>query len=185
MSQLQVKVMLNQSVEPTGGSRFSQGVLLRQWRLPPVAHALRSAEAVGRWVGVDQGALWMFAPLRTWRPLRAAESEILTQRAPRTRRIEPELVSRFLSFEHDSWFAENRLSRQPPRSLFGVGVDSSAFREKLGALLTQSRSVAFDVLLGKLNRLLRGWGNYQPVQPCVEGVRQGGSLPAARHLALD
>ncbi len=32
--------------------------------------------------------------------------------------------------------------------------------EKLGALLRQSRSVPYAVLLSKLNRLLRGWGNY-------------------------
>ena len=37
---------------------------------------------------------------------------------------------------------------------------AKSVREKLGTLLTQSRSVAYDVLLGKLNRLLRGWGNY-------------------------
>jgi hypothetical protein len=54
-----------------------------------------SAEAVEPCVGFDQGALWMFAPLRTWRPLRAAESEILTQRAQRTRRTEAGLRSRF------------------------------------------------------------------------------------------
>ena len=32
--------------------------------------------------------------------------------------------------------------------------------EKLGTLLRQSRSIPYAVLLGKLNRLLRGWGNY-------------------------
>ena len=37
---------------------------------------------------------------------------------------------------------------------------AKSVREKLGTLLTQSRSVAYDVLLCKLNRLLRGWGNY-------------------------
>ena len=67
-----------------------------QW--PGAADLFRSAEAVEPCVGFDQGALWMFAPLRTWRPLRAAESEILTQRAQRTRRIEPGLGSRFFEF---------------------------------------------------------------------------------------
>jgi RNA-directed DNA polymerase len=33
-------------------------------------------------------------------------------------------------------------------------------RDKLGTLLKLSRSVTYDVLLSKLNRLLRGWGNY-------------------------
>jgi len=33
-------------------------------------------------------------------------------------------------------------------------------RDKLGTLLKQSRSVTYDVLLSKLNRLVRGWGNY-------------------------
>jgi RNA-directed DNA polymerase len=33
-------------------------------------------------------------------------------------------------------------------------------REKLGTLLRQSRSVTYDLLLSKLNRVLRGWGNY-------------------------
>ena len=37
---------------------------------------------------------------------------------------------------------------------------AKSVRQKLGALLRQSRSVAYDGLLGKLNRLLRGWGNY-------------------------
>jgi RNA-directed DNA polymerase len=37
---------------------------------------------------------------------------------------------------------------------------AKSIREKLGALLTQSRSVAYEVLLSKLNRRLRGWGNY-------------------------
>jgi len=37
---------------------------------------------------------------------------------------------------------------------------AKSIRQKLAALLMQSRSVAYDVLLGKLNRLLRGWGNY-------------------------
>ena len=32
--------------------------------------------------------------------------------------------------------------------------------EKLGTLLRQSRSIPYAVLLRKLNRLLRGWGNY-------------------------
>ena len=32
--------------------------------------------------------------------------------------------------------------------------------EKLGTLLRESRSIAYAVLLRKLNRLLRGWGNY-------------------------
>lgn len=32
--------------------------------------------------------------------------------------------------------------------------------DKLGTLLRQSRSVTYDVLLRKLNRVLRGWGNY-------------------------
>ena len=31
----------NQSVEPTGGSRFCQSAFVSQWRLPPVAHAHR------------------------------------------------------------------------------------------------------------------------------------------------
>jgi RNA-directed DNA polymerase len=35
-----------------------------------------------------------------------------------------------------------------------------SIQEKLGTLLRQSRSIPYDVLLGKLNRLLRGWGNY-------------------------
>lgn len=34
----------NQSVEPTGGSRFCQPVFVSQGRLPPVAHACRSAD---------------------------------------------------------------------------------------------------------------------------------------------
>ena len=33
---------LNQSIEPTGGSRFCLSELVSQWRLPPVAHARRS-----------------------------------------------------------------------------------------------------------------------------------------------
>jgi hypothetical protein len=33
-------------------------------------------------------------------------------------------------------------------------------REKIRALLRASRSTSYDVLLSKLNRLLRGWGNY-------------------------
>src|SRR5436309_5212790 len=33
----------NQSVEPTGGSRSAQVVFVSQWRLLPVAHALRQA----------------------------------------------------------------------------------------------------------------------------------------------
>jgi len=37
-----VKRTANQSVEPTGGSRFCQRVFVSQWRLPPVAHAHRS-----------------------------------------------------------------------------------------------------------------------------------------------
>jgi RNA-directed DNA polymerase len=37
---------------------------------------------------------------------------------------------------------------------------AKSIRQKLGTLLRQSRSVAYDVLLRKLNRLLRGWGNY-------------------------
>ena len=37
---------------------------------------------------------------------------------------------------------------------------AKSIREKLGTLLSQSRSVPYDVLLCKLNRLLRGWGNY-------------------------
>jgi len=32
----------NQSVQPTGGSRFTQSVFVRQRRLPPVADASRS-----------------------------------------------------------------------------------------------------------------------------------------------
>ena len=67
-------------------------------RWPAASDVHRSAEAVEPCVGLDQGALWMFAPLRTWRPLRAAKSEILTQRAQRTRRIEPGLGSRFFEF---------------------------------------------------------------------------------------
>jgi hypothetical protein len=34
---------LNQSIEPTGGSRFRQCAFGSQWRLPPVAHARRWA----------------------------------------------------------------------------------------------------------------------------------------------
>jgi len=37
---------------------------------------------------------------------------------------------------------------------------AKSIRAKLGTLLRQSRSVSYDVLLRKLNRLLRGWGNY-------------------------
>jgi RNA-directed DNA polymerase len=37
---------------------------------------------------------------------------------------------------------------------------AKSVREKLGALLSQSRRVTYDVLLSKLNRLLRGWANY-------------------------
>ena len=37
---------------------------------------------------------------------------------------------------------------------------AKSVREKLGTLLRQSRSVTYDVLLSKLNRVLRGWGNY-------------------------
>ncbi len=37
---------------------------------------------------------------------------------------------------------------------------AKSIREKLGALLRKSRSISYDVLLSKLNRLLRGWGNY-------------------------
>ena len=37
---------------------------------------------------------------------------------------------------------------------------AKSIREKLGALLRESRSIPYDVLLKKLNRLLRGWGNY-------------------------
>jgi hypothetical protein len=36
----------NQSVEPTGGSRSSQPECVSQGRLPPVAHAHRSAMAL-------------------------------------------------------------------------------------------------------------------------------------------
>ncbi len=32
---------LNQSMEPTGGSRFARSAFVSQWRLPPVAHAHR------------------------------------------------------------------------------------------------------------------------------------------------
>lgn len=35
--------MQNQSIEPTGGSRFCLLVFVSQRRLPPVAHARRSA----------------------------------------------------------------------------------------------------------------------------------------------
>jgi hypothetical protein len=38
-----VRKQLNQSVQPTGGSRFAQPVFERQRRLPPVADACRSA----------------------------------------------------------------------------------------------------------------------------------------------
>ena len=34
----------NQSIAPTGGSRFCQPAFVSQWRLPPVAHAQRWAE---------------------------------------------------------------------------------------------------------------------------------------------
>jgi len=34
----------NQSVQPTGGSRFAQAAFGRQRRLPPVADAFRSAK---------------------------------------------------------------------------------------------------------------------------------------------
>ena len=37
-----IQKMPNQSVEPTGGSRFSQPVFVSRRRLPPVAHAWRS-----------------------------------------------------------------------------------------------------------------------------------------------
>jgi hypothetical protein len=33
----------NESVEPTGGSRSAQTAFVRECRLPPVAHAWRSA----------------------------------------------------------------------------------------------------------------------------------------------
>ena len=35
----------NQSIEPTGGSRFCRYTFVSRWRLPPVAHAHRSAAA--------------------------------------------------------------------------------------------------------------------------------------------
>ena len=37
---------------------------------------------------------------------------------------------------------------------------AKSVRDKLGALLRESRSLPYDALLSKLNRLLRGWGNY-------------------------
>jgi RNA-directed DNA polymerase len=37
---------------------------------------------------------------------------------------------------------------------------AKSIREKLGTRLRESRSVPYHVLLSKLNRLLRGWGNY-------------------------
>lgn len=37
---------------------------------------------------------------------------------------------------------------------------AKSIREKLGTLLRQSRSVPYSALLSKLNRLVRGWGNY-------------------------
>jgi hypothetical protein len=39
--QVCVKMVPNQSVQPTGGSRFAQSAFGRQWRLPPVADAFR------------------------------------------------------------------------------------------------------------------------------------------------
>jgi len=39
-------------------------------------------------------------------------------------------------------------------------VAAKSIREKLGVILSESRSTPYDVLLRKLNRLLRGWGNY-------------------------
>ena len=65
----------------------------RDWR--GVADGQRSAEIRGPCVELTGTLFGCLLPLRTWRPLRAAESEILTQRAPRTQRVWRELAGQF------------------------------------------------------------------------------------------
>jgi len=36
-----MRTEFNESVEPTGGSRYAETAFLSDWRLPPVAHAFR------------------------------------------------------------------------------------------------------------------------------------------------
>ena len=135
----------------------------------------------------------MFAPLRTWRPLRAAKSEILTQR---TRRNGPESANQF--FELLTWVLVRRtngLSRQPPRSLFGVAVDSSAFR---GFVLAQLPAAAAQLGVKATRRtkdlemnLMFDTHQAPPTQRVVKSnylhshrlsFKEGGSRPTSSHF---